>query len=393
MRSVAEKAGQYDNVHPQPGVAENAKQSPFKSWLVSWGFAVLLALPSLDQWLGLSANFVSTEKRVLTPLPSFQYPHVQTFIAQFNQYYKENFGWRNALFYQYSQWKYRILHTSPLPEKVVVGKNGWFYPGNSMNQILDRHQGLPISPDTLAVVAQRLNTYQQQLTAQGTKLYLLIAPDSYTIYPENVPDHLQTKDSQSNFNGIKNYLLAHTTIPVVDVRDALMSAKTDHVVYCQTDTHWNFYGSLVATLSLVERVRQDFPNIPAPCLADYQVETLKGEGGDLVTMFAMNHELVDSVQYRIKLPDHLLHRQTEVTKSPGGGILSERFISSSTGLPKLLLLGDSFSYWMEQFVPGYFRESHLVRTHQLDTKLANAEHPDIVVIEIVERNIDLLGRQ
>ncbi|UFH55851.1 alginate O-acetyltransferase AlgX-related protein [Spirosoma sp. KNUC1025] len=382
-----------DSYSQQKAPQKNSRtQSRFKTKMLAWGFAVLLALPTLDQWLGLSSGFASTEKRILTPFPTFQYPHIQTFIAQFNQYYKENFGWRNALFYQYSQWKYHVLHTSPLPEKVVVGKNGWFYPGNSMNQILDRHQGLPINPDTLAAVAQRLTNYQQQLAAQGTKLYILIAPDSYTVYPENLPDHLQTKDSQANFNRIRDFLRSHTTVPVVDVRNALTAAKVNHVVYCQTDTHWNFYGSLIATLTLVDQIRQDFPQIPKPRLADYQVQALKGYGGDLTTMLAMNQELTDSIQYKITLPDYLRVRQTESTKPRETDLPSERFVSLSTNLPKLLLLGDSFSYWMNQFVPGYFRESYLVRNHQLDMNLARAERPDIVVIEIVERNIDFLGR-
>ena len=389
---MAKKNVARDNVQLQQNNTEKAKQSRFKTLITVWGFAILLILPTLDQWLGFSSKFVSTEKRSLTPFPAFHFPHIQTFIAQFNQYYKENFGWRNALFYQYSQWKYHVLHTSPLPEKVVVGKNGWFYPGNSMNQILDRHQGLPINSDTLAAVARRLTTYQQQLAAQGTKLYLLIAPDSYTIYPENLPNYLQAVNSQANFNRIKDYLLQHTTVPVVDVRNTLMEAKSDHIVYCQTDTHWNFYGSLLATLTFVNRVRQDFPQIPKPQLADYQIKPLKGEGGDLTMMLAMNEELVDSVQYKITLPNYLRIRQTESTKTLEMDLPSERFVSTSPTLPKLLLLGDSFSYWMNQFVPGYFREAYLVRTHKLDMQLAKAERPDIVVIEVVERNIDFVGR-
>lgn len=390
---MAKKIIRQNSVRLQSEVTETQKEPRrFKALMLSWGFALLLALPSLDQGLGLSAEWVNTEKRVLAPFPVFRYPHVQTFVAQFNQYYKENFGWRNVLFHQYSQWKYYVLHTSPLPEKVVVGKNGWFYPGNSMNQILDRHRGLPICLDTLAAVAWRLSNYQRQLAAQGTKLYLLIAPDSYTIYAENLPDYLRREDSQANFNRIKSYILSHTTIPVIDVRRELMAAKTDHIVYCQTDTHWNFYGSLIATLNMVSRVRQDFSAIPAPRLTDYQVETLKGNGGDLVTMLAMNYELVDSVQYRITLPDHLMHRQTESIGRLEMGLPSERFVSSSTHLPKLLLLGDSFSYWMNQFVPGYFRESYLVHTHQLDMDLVRAERPDVAIIEVVERNVDLIGR-
>ena len=186
-------------------------------------------------------------------------------------------------------------------------------------------------------------------------------------------------------------MLRHTTIPFVDVRKPLMSAKSHHVVYFQTDTHWNFYGSLIGTLDLVNRVRQDFPKIPAPRLSDYRVQPVKGHGGDLVMLFAMNDDLVDSVQYNIAAPKHLTCQLVESDTSRDLDTRAERFISSSTDLPKLLVISDSFSYWMKPFLPGYFSQSYLVGTHKLDMNVAKAERPDIVIIEVVERNFDLIG--
>lgn len=361
--------------------------------VIGFGFVALLLLPALDQWLGLSSHFKSTEKRILKPLPTFEFPHLRTFIYQFDQYYKENFGWRNALFYQYSHWKYTIVGASPLPEKVVIGKNGWFYPGNSVNNVVDQHRGLlPISEDTLQSVANRLTRYQQLLAKQGTRLYVMIAPDSYTIYPENLPDHLRSAAHSFNFDQIKRYMATHTTIPLVDVRDALRKAKPKYQVYCQTDSHWNDYGSLIATLTLADRIRQDFPEVPMARLSDYRVRTQKGEGGDLVTMLALNRKCQDSVSYKIVPSPHLVTKQTESIPNAEIGIPSQRFVGSASSLPKLLLIGDSFSYTMNQFIPGYFRESYLVRSNRLNMELVQAEQPDVVVVEIVERNILSLSR-
>jgi alginate O-acetyltransferase complex protein AlgJ len=374
-------------------VENTSKSHRYKPVIIGLGFIALLLLPTLDQWLALSAGFKSTEKRIPSPFPNFQLPHVQTFIVQFNEYYKENFGWRNALFYQYSQWKYRVLATSPLPEKVVITKNGWFYPGNSMSQVADQHRGLlPIRLETVASVAQHLNNFQRQLAAQGAKLYILVAPDSYTIYPENLPDHFHIRLHTSNFDRFKAYMAQHTTIPVVDVRKALISAKADRTTYYQTDTHWNEYGSLITTLTLVNRIREDFPQIPVPRLSDYHIYTQKGVGGDLVTMLALNREVVDSIAYKIKPAKFLLARNTETIDNIDMGLPSQRFVSASSQLPKLLLVGDSFSFSMNQSLPGYFRESYLVRDHRCDMKLAKTEHPDIVIFEIVERNIGLLAQ-
>jgi hypothetical protein len=372
----------------------NVVKTNTKSFLISAGFILILVLPLFDQWAGVSSGVKSTEKRILTPFPRFDFPHVKTFIVQFDQYYKENFGWRNALFYQYSQWKYKALSSSPLPDKVIAGKNGWFYPGNSMSRVAEQHRGLlSIRQDTLVSIARRLKNLQDSLSRQGSKLYVLVAPDSYTIYPEHLPDYFSKVKRVTNFDRFKAYMNRHSTVPVIDVRSKLVASKAKRVVYCQTDTHWNDYGSLLATLTSVDRIRQDFPYLVKPDLSNYDIKPQKGVGGDLVTMLALNSEVADSVSYKIKPAGFLLARNTEINDKYNG-LPSQRFVRAGGGAlrkSKLLLVGDSFSYSMDQFLSGYFSESYMVRSHKFDLNLVKTERPTIVMIEIVERNIGLLS--
>ena len=275
--------------------------------------------------------------------------------------------------------------------KVILGKNGWFFPGNSHNMVVNQYRGLqPLSTATLDSISTRLVNYQQELAKQGTMLYLLVAPDSYTIYPENVPDYLKTRKSASNFDLLKQYLAQHTTIPLVDVREKLRAAKAINVTYCQTDTHWNDFGSLIASMGLAERVRQDFPRMPLPELAGYSIRPKAGSPGDLVFLLALNKEIQDSVNYQIDPPALLRIKKLESTPNPETNLPTERFVTANQSSPKLFLLGDSFSYTMNQFVPSYFREMYVVRSPRLNLKQVKAERPDVLVIEIVERNINML---
>ncbi|GAB2570944.1 hypothetical protein GCM10027190_21110 [Spirosoma areae] len=352
-----------------------------------------MLLPAFDQWVGFSSSFKSTEKRILTPFPTFNFPHVKTYIHEFNQYYRENFGWRNALFYQYSQLKYRLMDVSPLPQKVILGKHNWFYPGNSLNNVANQHQGLlPITPATLQAIASRLTTHQQELATLGIHFYVMVAPDSYTIYPENLPAYIRRNPLNSNFDCLKRHLAKYTTIPLIDVRVALRNAKSTHLTYCQTDTHWNDYGALIASLTAIRRVRQDFPCMPMPILQDYKIRAEEGAGGDLVTMLALNREITDSVNYSIQPPCYLKSRQTESRESSPMKLPSQRFVSINKNLPNLLLVGDSFGFAMAKFVPGYFSESYFVYTNSLKKELIRSEKPDAVVIVIVERNLTDLAR-
>ncbi len=360
----------------------------FRFKLAAFVFAGLLLLPTLDQLLNLSKAYKSTENRQQSTLPPLHFPHVRSFVKQFDQYYKENFGWRNALFYAYSRWKLNLLGESPLPEKVVVGNDGWFYLGNSYNRVVDQHRGLlPLSADSARIIAQHLTATQQRLAKQGIRFYVLIAPDSHTIYPEHLPTQLTVSTQPSRLD-VLTKAMEQTRVPFVDIRDTLLAAKKEQVVYYQTDTHWNDYGTLIGSAALLNRIRQDIPTLPAPRLTDYRIQKQRGLGGDLTTMLTVQDEHRDQVYFDIKPAPDRTARQVAEVPNPVSGFPSVRFTrTTSDGLPQLLFIGDSFSHSMMQFVPGYFQSAFFMRGRHLDPAVVAAERPDVVVVEIVERNI------
>ncbi|GAB2570952.1 alginate O-acetyltransferase AlgX-related protein [Spirosoma areae] len=352
-------------------------------------FAIMMLLPTFGQVSGLSAGFSSTENRQLKEMPALNFPHVRNFSHQFDQYYKESFGWRNALFYVYSRWKFKVLRQSPLPEKVVIGKNGWLYLGNSYNRVVDQHRGfLPLSADSARIMATHLASLQQELARQGTRLYVFVAPDSHSIYPEYLPNQLQASTGPSRLDVLKA-AMQHTNVPFVDIRDTLRAAKKDNVVYYQTDTHWNDYGTLVGCAALLNRIRQDLPMMPPVRQSDFHIEKQRGLSGDLSTMLMLQEQMSDPVYYYIKPIASRAGKQTAVEKSPKLDFPSTRFAGPATD--RLLFIGDSFSHSMMAFLPGYFRESYFIRDSKLDPAVLRVQQPAVVVIEIVERNIDKLA--
>lgn len=360
----------------------------YRAKIAAVAFAILLLLPTLDQTLGLSARFQSTENRNLNAAPPLNFPHVRTFVKLFDQYYKENFGGRNVLFYAYSRWKLRVLGESPLPEKVVVGKNGWFYLGNSYNHVVDQHRGLrPLSADSARVIADHLMRRQAELTRQGIRLYVFIAPDSHTIYPEHLPDALQPTAGPSRLDALKQ-AMTQTDVSFIDIRDTLRAAKRNYVVYNRTDTHWNDYGTLVGCAALLNRIREDYPALTPVRRSNYVIQQQRGAGGDLVNMLTLQNEVKDPIHYVIQPAPGVMARQTATVPNNVSGFPSTRF--AGTGgphAPKLLFIGDSFSHSMMQFLPGYFREAYFVRGSRLDSTLVRAEQPDVLVLEVVERNL------
>jgi alginate O-acetyltransferase complex protein AlgJ len=362
-----------------------------RSRTLAIGFVVLILAPIISQILGLSLGFNSTENRHQQPVPAFSLRHPRSFVHEFDQYYKENFGLRNALFYAFSHWKYYGLGQSPLPEKVVVGKNGWFYLGNSENRVIDQHRGLlPFSTDMLRAIANRLTMHQQTLARQGKTLYVFVALDSHTIYSENLPDQLLPYARPSRLDQFVQYMSQHTAVPIVDVRDTLLATKNHYRLYYQTDTHWNNAGTLVGCAALLNAIRPARPTLERLALPNYKIEKQRGLGGDLVSLFMLQKKIKDSVYYDITPIARLKAQPTDTIPNPLGGYPSYRFSGLDSRQPRLLLVGDSFSHSLMDYLPGYFSASYFIRSRHLDPKLIQSERPDVVVVEIVERNLNWL---
>ncbi|MFN8387050.1 MAG: hypothetical protein U0X92_11595 [Anaerolineales bacterium] len=57
------------------------------------------------------------------------------------------------------------------------------------------------------------------------------------------------------------YLRANGKQQVIDLRPALLTAKSERQVYYATDTHWNDYGAYIAYSAIMNELRKTDPKI------------------------------------------------------------------------------------------------------------------------------------
>ncbi len=363
-----------------------------RSRLLAFIFGVIICLPTVDTLFGLTKGFNNTENRRLSQVPVLHLPHIQPFISQFKIYFQENFGFRNLLFYTYSHWKFYGMGESPLPEKVILGKNEWFYLGNASDQVVDQHRGLmPFSTDTLQAIALRLTRHRQKLAQQGIKLVVLIAPDAQTIYPENLPDWALPYSRPSRLDQFMDYMNRFTKVSVLDVRDTLLASKVIHPVYFNTNSHWNGYGALISCAMLINKLQPDFPTLTQPTMADYQIQEAPPYfgTGDLVELVMLQNSIQERHHCQVNGAPYLNVRHIDTLAVPNN-YDSFRVLGPDSQQPRLLLVGDSFSGWLLSYLPAYFGQSYFARSRHLDPALIQAEKPNVVVVEIVERHLNWL---
>jgi hypothetical protein len=163
-------------------------------------------------------------------------------------------------------------------EKVVIGKNGWYFYKPGLQYMLSRplHESAKrATNDPIAAIVD----FRDQLAARGIRLLLLPVPNKESIYP----DYL-TRRSADLANVLaprtRHFLheLARADIEFVDLFGVFSEArKTDsssnHSLYLAQDTHWSPAGVDLAakvvarrltTLGWVEQGTINYVERPAP---------------------------------------------------------------------------------------------------------------------------------
>ncbi|MEZ0484724.1 alginate O-acetyltransferase AlgX-related protein [Fibrella aquatica] len=359
-------------------------------------FFLLICLPVIDQVLGIS-SFRTMEKKS-SSLPEAGSLHsiqsLKKAVRKFDTYYKTNFGGRNGLVFLHSTLHYYVLNDSPVPQQVILGKKGWLYVGDQYNRVMQQHQGLwPLPLDSAKAIAQYIADVHQKLANKGIQLYILIAPDSHSIYPEYLPDHLSPcpqvqadglcKEPETPHDVLSRAMQKQPAVPFLDIRDALRKAKQRIDVYKETDTHWSSYGAFIGTASLVNRIRQKFPTIRPIRWSEYDMQIMRGGSGDLAALMMLQGQVKDQTFCSIVIKPAVRAVATQQATDKQ----ASHFQGKDPSQPSMIFFGDSFSEGMLAYIPSYFSRSTAVHQPTLDWKRIDRERPDIVVVEIVERNL------
>lgn len=340
-------------------------------------FLVMLIAPNMVMLFHLETT-ENNENRAFNSLPDFNLKHPKAFLTQFKNYYPENFGLKTTLVNNYIDFKFEVLNETPLPNKVVKGLNDWYFLGNSYNNTLDNAFGNnPFSASELKDISNRILEIKNYLAEKNIAFYVVVPPNKNSIYKAYLPFKL--KQQESKLDGLKTYLKTAIEFEIIDLTDTLLAEKDENLVYLKTDSHWNDYGAFIGYQETLKRLNQDF-TIPTVALTDYHLEVKPVAQGDIIKM--INLDIEESAL-------------TLTKKTPTKARLKTRNVENYNVIHtdnhlNLFMYYDSFSYiWMPYFNES-FGNIHYLKTYSISKKQLEQEKPDMVIFEIVERNIDLL---
>lgn len=351
-------------------------------FLVVATFLIGISLPvCFLRWQAASV----VEQRTLAPFPHFgwSYPELTRFPIDFERFFNDHFGGRFFLIHGYSWLLFSILGVSPT-EKVVAGKNGWLFYELSRNDL---------APNRLFTVAE-LERWKDHLAAkhrwlqqQGLAYVFIIAPDKHTIYGEYLPTRLSTKlSSPSRYDQLVDYVKAHSDVPIIDLRPALLEAKKDSHVYRKIDSHWNTVGAAVAQYEIARSLGRLSSFFQPKSYRLDEFLMVDHVGGDLSDM--MNVVLRERIPI---LPENRF-APCESRIEDRGIPLREWIVTVCPGETEIdaLIFRDSFFTALQPYVSRYFHETTSIWSRpslaELQ-KMVMERKPDLVLEERVERDL------
>jgi len=198
-----------------------------------------------------------------------------------------------------------------------------------------------------------------------------------------MPAQLTQVHRECRLNQLLKYLREHNSpVQIVDLRPPLLAAKAAGVrLYQKTDTHWNDRGGWIAYQAMMEAVTSRVPSAKALSISDFDLMATIRPGMDLAGLLGLNDYYSEqSLDLRPKIPLRLPRvQQNDVTPIT---------VNSRAGSqPRIVMFRDSFFTNVLPWVAESFGRGVYLWNDDFDTKLIDAEHPDIVIQQWAQRKL------
>lgn len=352
-------------------------------------FFLILLIP----FVGMSVYHadLSIEKKHEEALPSLiRNGRINTgFFQGITDYVADHFAFRQEMITTDAGIKAGIFHSSA-NEKVIVGKKGWLFFQETMNDYQKRNL---LSGREIHNCATVVRLIEQGVELQGAEFAFTVAPNKNTLYGKYMPDRFEAGSGEGNLE----HLIAEMKkqkVHYVDLRTPLRKGKNQ--VYHKLDTHWNNLGASTACETLLDYFGKDHIH--------YENESYlwkKNFSGDLQGMLfpksrkkdwnaiydrPWTYEYVNNVTSTEQME---IQTENQTQKDDQKNAVKEKQKKQKRH-KSLVMYRDSFGNALVPFMAQEYLKGYFTKEVPYDLSLVDAYKADDVVIELAQRQIPTL---
>ena len=262
--------------------------------------------------------------------------------------------------------------------KFLRGKNGRLFIDHDSSEVIPQHTGQRLfSGQELREWRLLLEKRTTLLDEIGIPYFHLVPPNAHSVYPEDLPDHIQAQGLRPVPQLIRYLQDRNSFAKVIYPLDDLLAVKP-RPVYPKTDGHWSAMGAFVAYQCLADEMA---PVVRMHRVADEDVEWFEGTViGELGFKVEPQQRSTD-VYASIERPVAFLVSDNCVINT-GTILITECPENPDT---TCVVLGDSFSDQLLPFLAASFGRLIYANTPRIDYDFIREHAADTVVSILNER--------
>lgn len=283
--------------------------------------------------------------------------------------------------------RFQLTRVSPLPT-VWRGREGWwYYAGDgALEETLNLTLLTPVELDAWCETLQHTSDW---LHARGIAYVFVVAPGKQTIYPEFLPDGLHPRGGPTRVDQVVEALRTRTSVPVLDLRDALSAARAagGPALFHQTDTHWNDVGAAIGYREILKALPPVAGLAPPLGVEAFSLTPTPQPGGDLANMLGLD-DTIRETELRLTPRQPRRARIIEPpTRERGFGVPRMVTVVDDRSLPRAVFYRDSFGSALIPFLAEHFQRMVALWEYDVVPATVRDEQPQVVIQEWVGRRL------
>ncbi len=354
--------------------------------LFAAAFILILFIPI--SFFDLKSTTNSRENRALSEKPRFivDGKFNKKVSAEIENYINDRFGLREK-FIALNEMTDKFGKSILITETAIQGKDDWiFFLGGG--NAADFFKMNLLKQEELDRLIKNALSRKEFCERNGSKFILYICPNKHNVYPEKYV----FKRPKGLSRGEQIYeALSNAGVEVVYPLKELLLAKgkIPNNIYLEKDSHWNYYGGKVGADCVIKSLQKLFPKVDFPNL-DYDFKPrIEYRPGDLSASLGVAYGEQTWVEY---FPKDKGQEKYDLELDTGNPLKDYKTNSKNQSLPKAQVFCDSFFQISAPFLAPMFSEMKCkyAKFDDYEKKIIVEEKPDLVIFEILERNIPCL---
>lgn len=350
-------------------------------------FIAFLSLPFFNQQFNLFEFEAVNDNRIKVDSFQFNIENLDAFPSSYEAYYNDQFSFRDFAIRNLSYVKEELFQTA-YSNEIIVGKDGFIFYKDYASGNISSDRMSELKQSRLIEEWKRRRKY---LKEKNIDFFWFIFPAKSIVYHNKLPWWAQDKNQIS----LGDFAVQNIDLNLYYLKDKLIEASKDSLVYLKADTHWNSFGAKIGFNEIIRILKKKYPKLQLMSQYELRLDTLGGVP-DLNNhiphrdIFELN--MIERPNKSIKIPEE---EKFNFPVNPDFAYPSEfEFHYSSNwekALPlKVLIIRDSFTEQLKMKLAGTFKETLFIWDSwqfRLNENIIETYQPDLILFLSLESNI------